>query len=496
MLPWLKKRIPFLLVLFLGWLYLSTLAPGLTWAFDSADSGDLLTALATGGVPHPGGYPTYLFFASLFTKLPFGSLAFLGNLFSFICMLLAVLFMYFLVKRLTGEIFVAALSALLFGTFPLVWSQALITEVYGLHTLLSILVLYFLILDWNSGKYDFVGGLVLGLAIGNHLTALFLLPFMLLINYEQDVSRWFLNLHTTLKTHSRFIALRLLGLAFGLGVFLTIPLRARAQAPVNWGNAVDWDGFWWLASGEMYQSRLTYFSFDYLLAGTRLWSQLLIDQMGIVGLSIAILYIVVLFRPTILHFGTVYLLLVNSSFAILFYSPDSYVYLILPLLAFAIWIALGCQYLITKFSSRSTVLPRVIIYSSIALVVFRAILAIPTMDLSKDQQAENYAQTILDTLPENAIILTQGDESTFSLWYFHFGNGQRPDASIISNNLFEHEWYRESMRVTYPDLRISDTLSIQILTESNPMRPVCMLATDLKPQFECFFYLDFIPTKK
>ena len=40
-------------------LYALCLAPGLTWAHDGADGGDLLAAALTHGVPHPTGYPTY-----------------------------------------------------------------------------------------------------------------------------------------------------------------------------------------------------------------------------------------------------------------------------------------------------------------------------------------------------------------------------------------------------------------------------------------------------
>src|SRR5262245_14429377 len=65
--------------------YLSTLAPGLTWANHGADGGDLITAAATGGVAHPSGYPTYLVLARLFLALPFGPLAFRVNLLSAVC---------------------------------------------------------------------------------------------------------------------------------------------------------------------------------------------------------------------------------------------------------------------------------------------------------------------------------------------------------------------------------------------------------------------------
>ena len=61
-----------ILALSLSMVYWRTLAPGLTWANDGADGGDLITAAATGGVPHPGGYPLYILLARLFQFLPAG----------------------------------------------------------------------------------------------------------------------------------------------------------------------------------------------------------------------------------------------------------------------------------------------------------------------------------------------------------------------------------------------------------------------------------------
>src|SRR5512134_545866 len=62
--------------------YASTLAPGITWANNGTDSGDLITAAATLGVAHPTGYPTYLLLARFFQLIPVGSLAFRTNLLS------------------------------------------------------------------------------------------------------------------------------------------------------------------------------------------------------------------------------------------------------------------------------------------------------------------------------------------------------------------------------------------------------------------------------
>ena len=64
---WLAPAIVFVVALAV---YLRTAPPGLTWAHDSADGGDLIAAALVRGVPHPSGYPTFILLAHLFTRLP------------------------------------------------------------------------------------------------------------------------------------------------------------------------------------------------------------------------------------------------------------------------------------------------------------------------------------------------------------------------------------------------------------------------------------------
>lgn len=133
---------PFVIVLILGLCYSFTIAPDITWAHFSADGGDLIAATATGGVPHPGGYPLYLLLARSFQFIPVGTLAFRTNLFSAVCTILAVLVLYtFLIHHLQGysaASFISLFAALAYGLAPFVWGQALVTEVYALHGLMLI----------------------------------------------------------------------------------------------------------------------------------------------------------------------------------------------------------------------------------------------------------------------------------------------------------------------------------------------------------------------
>ena len=66
-------------------IYLLTLSPDLTWANFSSDGGELITAAATWGVPHPPGYPTYVLLGHLVNWLPLGTAVYRFNLFSALC---------------------------------------------------------------------------------------------------------------------------------------------------------------------------------------------------------------------------------------------------------------------------------------------------------------------------------------------------------------------------------------------------------------------------
>jgi hypothetical protein len=67
--------------------------------------------------------------------------------------------------------------------------------------------------------------------------------------------------------------------------------------------------------------------------------------------------------------------------------------------------------------------------------------------------ARDYALTSLRGLPSRALILAQGDEQTFALWYAQFALGIRPDLAVVNNDLLAWQWYATTVRARYPWLR-------------------------------------------
>jgi hypothetical protein len=450
-----KLAIRIVLVSSLLGVYLATLAPGLTWANQGADGGDLIAAAATNGVAHPSGYPTYLMLARLFQFIPVGALALRTNLMSAVFAACAALVVYEIVINATRNPMASFASAYAFGLAPLFWSQAVITEVYTLH----ILFIAVLLLLSTHDSQRFLFGLIFGLGMGNHVTTIFLLP--LLFHKEKKI-----------------LLQRLAGIALGLTVYLSLPLRALSRPPVNWGNPVTLENFLWLVSGKLYQGQL------FALTPAEVWERvqsaaaLFLDQFGIVGLLIGFIGLVVYYVPTRLNRSLLWIALASVLFPLAYDTRDSFLYLLPAFLCFAIWIGAGLANLMDSAAPRARSALALIF---LALTLIRAGGHWSQVDASRDARAENFGAEIMANIPENAILFTKGDQATLTLWYFHYALKQRPDTALIATDLLQNEWYQETIRNNYPSLKLPDGFFMfpAVIVAHNPDRTICYVERDL-----------------
>jgi hypothetical protein len=456
--------------------YLPSLAPGLTWAHGGADGGDLITAVVLNGVPHPSGYPLYLLLAKLFLALPVGNLAFLANLFSAVCFALASALLFnSALQWLQGRQFAlpaAAVAALSFGLSPLVWSQAVITEVYGLQALLSVIILLLAFSCPKTPACGLLRGLTLGLALGNHLTTLFLLP-LLFIDFRSP-GRWSL----------RDIVIRLSGFLLGCFVYLILPLYAAQAPPVNWMGPVSWSSFWGLVSGRVYQS---YFTLD--LVGERLRgiAGLLLRDFTFLGVPLGIF---ALFRSLKDRFSLslLGLFFIHGLFSLIYGSKDSYVYLIVAWIAFSLWIGQGVQWILASLPPWKY--GRVVVFFTLAaLFIVRAFLVFPQVDASQDHRAEDFARHVLENAPHGALLLAVDDEASFAVGYYLFVENTRPDLTTISEGLLAYPWYQHSLRSQDPRLVLPSgkELSAYDLIMLND-RPYCWVKGSAPQHLDCFHF--------
>ena len=492
-----KEWIPRLfLVLFLGALYLLTIAPGLTWANNGADGGDFITAAATWGVAHPPGYPVYLLVAKLFQQIPIGSIAFRTNLLSLISTIIAAIFIYEItVTTLKAHKFswiAGMIAALSFGLSRLVWSQALITEVYALQELLFVLILYLLLGKNDRGTNNqvlrnLIVGLLLGLSLGNHLTAIFLVIPVFTLDVFNLNSRFPGNgpeksaatrRFQSIKVNWTVFACRLIGFLLGLSFYASLFIRSKSGSPVNWGNPSNMGSFFDLVTGKIYQGYFNGFNNGFLSIKLNTWSTLIVNQVGIIGIILGFFGLIVCFRNSKSStFLTLWIAICFLGFSLVYNSIDSYIYLIFFVMVFAIWIGWGSTKIIEGLSKIRSWLG--IVFGILIIgwfVYFGLFETYHKVDASQDTRAEDFGVKVMETAPKDSIIITDGDRDTFALWYFHYVLKERPDLVIIARNLLTFEWYRHTIKIVYPFLSVpdyADTSWIVELTGKNPDRNIC-----------------------
>jgi hypothetical protein len=460
--------------------YSLTLAPDLTWAHGGNDGGDLIVAAYTLGVGHPPGYPAYTLLAHLFTLLPWGSVAFRVNLFSAMGAAVAagsvaLAFSKLLMRERKWDVFLGAMVAAWELAFmPLLWRQAVITEVYAVHAAFVALTIW-LALRFNKHPTTwaaFILGLVWGIAFGFHLTSIFLLPIII----------WGLSSHIEKTKIFRFWAALSLGFGIAFLQWLYIILRAGRGA-VTWGNPTTLDGWWWLTSGQLYKGYVFSFPIEGWLPRLSYLTGSLLTGLGPIAVLFGLAGCALLVRHRsglALAMGTTAIAYI--VFAIGYNTTDSDNYTISALIIFCI--AIGCGVICTiddlrsRWGARGLIAGWTIIFVMLGLSV---LLHWPRISLRVDHDAMLFGEKVMQAAPASAVLLTDEDRATFSLWYFRYVLGQRPDTIIMDKELLAFDWYQAQMGVTPADAEL-----IINRNEFSSLHPVCQVTIiDQSPVIEC-----------
>lgn len=459
--------------------YYLTLAPDLTWAHGS-DGGDLIVAAYTLGVSHPPGYPAYTLLAHLFTLLPWGSVAFRVNLLSAMGAAVAAGGVALTVSALSARerkwdvLLGAVVAAWELAFMPLLWSQAVMAEVYAVHAAFVALTIW-LALRMNNRPTTWAAlilGFVWGIAFGFHLTSIFLLPIII----------WGLSKHIEkTKTFRLWISL-LLGFGIASLQWLYIALRAGRGA-VTWGNPTTLDGWWWLISGSLYRGYVFSFPLERWLTRVSYLAGSLLTGLGPIAVLFGLVGWAFLARRRsglVLALGIT--AIASAAFAISYNTSDSYNYTIPALIIFCIVIGCGVVRVVGELSvrwgHRALVAGWAMIFVMLALSVLSHW---SNISLREDHEAMLFGEKVMQAAPVNAVLITDDDRATFTLWYFRYVLGQRADTVIMDKGLLAFDWYQAQMGVTPAEAAL-----IIIRNEVSSLRPVCqVIVADQSPVIEC-----------
>ncbi len=402
------RNLPLLaLVLILGWAYAATLLPGVGFSGDTAKFQFLGKIL---GIPHPTGYPLYLVLNNLFVNVfPFGSVAYRANLLSAVFAVGGCVVLFKLLGHLGLKPLLALFTALSLGLSRILWSQAVVAEVYTLHLLLMTSVLYALI-RWHHGEERafYVATGLYALSFGNHLTSITLLPAFV---------------YMTLATNPRvFIQPRKI-----LWVVTVVVIGALQYSYL----------FWRYFNPEVYYAEV----FDgtnlmtYVTGGdfknvmfTYTWRQLLTERLPFVltllsrslplwGLA-ALGAVIGLKRHKHITLGVLIYLLSHTFYAMNYNIPDIAVYFIPSTLILALLAGTALLAWQTPGADRSVAAaPLFLIPLVFLLLNYRAV------DMSQQTADQRGVEAVLGAVQERAVILTPNYNTYEYFLYYLLAEG-------------------------------------------------------------------------
>ncbi|HET6319875.1 MAG TPA: DUF2723 domain-containing protein, partial [Chloroflexota bacterium] len=328
--------------------YAGTLAPDITWRNGGGDGAELATAAYVWGVAHPPGYPLYLTILRLAQLVPVGEIALRSNALSVVSAVLAGVCVCVMVRslqpasELSGYVG-ASFGAAVFAFAPLVWSQAVVTEVYAFEALLLSLFLLLLVRYWqrpSTGRL-LLAGIGLGLLVSHHP------PFVLAVL----PLAWMSSVAS--GSWRACLAGLVLPLVVALAVLATVALRASFLPWLNWGETTTIGS--WLAhvSAASYRSYFLSAAADEDMQRAAYAAASLARQGGWLALALAALGLNWLWqrsRPiAVMCCGMAAFF---SVFAVLYNARDSIVYLIPAAMVLALGAGLGAAWLLRSMPAK------------------------------------------------------------------------------------------------------------------------------------------------
>lgn len=474
--------LPILLFVFTFVLYIHHLSKSVF----GGDVGDLVTAAAVGGVPHPPGYPLFTLLGFILTRFNFSTPAFMVGLISAFSSSLAILFFHLLVNHLTKNKLITLLSSLILAFSYFFWFYAEIAEVFALNNLFVILLFYLAVIYGFSreNKILFLLSFILGLSLTNHHTIILIFPSLIIIILKPLLKVVFKNLKIVLVSSLFFI--------LGFSLYLYVPIASSFNPPVNWDRVKDLPSFLHLLLRKDYGTfnAGVFASPNFLqrLIILKVYFLDLITQLTPPVVIVSLLGGLLLFLKNRLLFISLFLGFVLSgpvfvayagfplfgSFFVGIYERFFITSSIILLLFFSfglIFIVKGASKIFSKKTFSHLVLGVFIV-----IPIFLFNYNFPKTNLHNVWIGDYLAYDFLSPLPKNTVLLLSGDTVLFNSWYLHYVLNVRPDAQVVNLNGLAGDAYLEKERrgfvKKYPKLEKDQDLVIKVIEEIAKNRPV------------------------
>jgi len=396
----------------------------------TGDSGELSFVIDSLGIAHPPGYPLITLLGKFIITFVPGNTAFALNVFSSLLTACAAGVGAIVIRnalfhgedRHNAQALVILISAAcMWGFANALWASAVGIEVYSLGVVLILLTLLSLNSFLETGNYRkiLLSVYLLSLGMANHLTASALaLPILYaLIRARAPIKIWIFS-----------AALAILGLT----LYLYIPIRSLNDLILNWDNLATPRAFFDHVTAKRYQDYMTGLRLGNFVENFARSLALLARQyplglgiFGIVGMAIS------------KRIGTPFKIMASMIIAFnlltvaLYDIPDIDQYYLPTYFLSALGVA---ALLLCPWGRVERIRPNAVGWPLYAVMAFLVILTVASNYKNNDQSDNRlsyiYGMNILKCLPENAILISTGDNSNSTVQYLHFVEGVRKDVEI------------------------------------------------------------------
>ncbi len=416
---------------------------GLTAAPDVyyTDCGELAGVCATAGVAHPTGYPLFsiLGYAWLQLPLPLSPIAQL-NILMIVLGAIGSAIAHRVLLRLVPRVLPlddrtvrmsALLGALLLATARTIWAQALTLEVHILQEVLILGLIYWLV-RWEQQRQrrDAIGSaLMLGLCFANHLSAIVLIPGVVVFALMVGTGR--------IQDRIRSLAIPAAVTLSCAVLYAYLPLRSMAEPPFNWGEVHrSLDKFFYHVLGKQYSVWM--FSGQWRQQLSVFWSLLLPN----VAVPLAVWGAWVLWRrQRRVAVLLMLMVIVCVSYVVHYSIHDIEPYFLAAFIGLNLAVAVGTAAMWRHRRLRIIALALPLVYT---------VWNWRPNDLHTHHLVREYVKLVVEPLPKGSILFSQQwDYFCSAFWYMQQVEGYRPDIVLVEKELLRRTWYIGQLRRWY-----------------------------------------------
>jgi tetratricopeptide (TPR) repeat protein len=454
----------------------------------SADSGDLLTAVVTDGIPHAPGFPFYYLVNKIFNLLPFGNPAYKSSLVSLLFSILALIYLYKIIQKIKPSTLdkfksvlfgISTIVIIAFSSSWLIYSG--VQEVYTTTVFFINASSYYLLLLYKTNKknnfsnhFKFFAVITFGIFHHYLIIFSFIAYIYLMWPRKAEVIKLFK------KTWKKVLLITVLAfspyLVFVLKTDNTL-IKWQEEGLVGLYKLITRNeyGFFDTNSNGIISivQRIKNFTF---------YTRHIYENFNIVFIILIIVGLIfliktkkkevkfilvnfLLYGPLLISYASI-----NTTTSISKAIFERYFLLSFSWLGLLYFFGLstlwqGLLYLKKYF--QSNIAWRMLSYGTVGMIVV-AIPLVTSFQNLKEVKAiftvpifENHAKEILNIPKKNSILLLQGDLDLFPVQYIRYVKGYRQDVKVLSASRMSFPYYYKAIKSNFPELKTNTDIKMK-----------------------------------